>query len=350
MPQQLETQHVFVDTEIFIGELFNYQSKDLKRLAKLAESNQVFVHLTSVTVNEVKANIAEYLSKGVSALKKFKSARESKVLNGLSDLYKNLFADRVEIKEALPVLVQQFQTYCETLQADVLIVEGVSIEEVFHKYFNQIAPFGSGDKKAEFPDAFVVGTLREWCKKNDEKLYVISNDNDFMTACENEDALIPLRELSDFLDILSAHLETERYNLADKILRLYLREIKERIAETVRDIPFYLDEEGGEVYRVTVKTVDIIRQDIIDISDSQATYSLTAKVDYSAEVTYADNSIEGYIVSTDQQTINRSLEAKIDVIIDIDIQNPEASDIREVNVRTRNVILSLWEPDPYAYK
>jgi hypothetical protein len=350
MPDRFETKHIFLDTEVFKGQGFNYESAVLERLAKLVESKEVVIHLTSVTVNEVKSNIKKDVVEGLIALKRLKANHAARILIGFSDYFKRAFREKLTKDDVVPVLIGKFQNYLDRVRADILSVEGVSIEQVFEKYFSQTPPFSEGKKKEEFPDAFVIDTLKEWCRRNREKLYVISNDNDFVTACEEVEQLIPLRELSEFLNIISAYLGIDRYKVAEKILRSCLGDVEQRIEEEFPEIGFFLDELEGEVSSVKVKAVRIVRWDIIDIRDDEATYSLSAEIDYSAEVSYADIVFEGFVVDTAEAMLERTLETRVRVIIEIDIQNSDAYRLQEVRIEERDIILSLWESDPYAFK
>jgi|ERR1041384_876 uncharacterized short protein YbdD (DUF466 family) len=349
MPDTFETKHVFLDTEVFKGQGFNYQSQVLERLAQLAESREVVIHLTSITVNEVKANIKQDVAEGLTALKQLKASHAARILIGFSDYLENTFRRKLNKDDVIPVLIEKFQSYCHRVRADILPVEDVSIEQVFEKYFNQTTPFSAGKKKEEFPDAFVVAILKKWCRQNGEKLYVISNDNDFVTAAEESDDLIPLRELDDFLAIVSAYQSIDRYEVAGNVLQSALEEIRGRIEQDFPDIGFFLDEEAGEVHDVKVKEVRIARWDVIDANDDQATYSLSVEIDYSADVSYAESSYEGFVVITGEDTLERTLETKVRVNIDLDIQHPDDYQLRQVKIEEQDVILSLWG-DGYPYK
>src|SRR5689334_11439586 len=72
---------------------------------------------------------------------------------------------------------------------------------VFDAYFDQKAPFGAGEKRKEFPDAFVVAALKAWCEEKGEALHVITTDGTVKTAYDDADNLHPLDNLADFVDM-----------------------------------------------------------------------------------------------------------------------------------------------------
>ncbi len=55
---------------------------------------------------------------------------------------------------------------------------------IFNKYFNAVPPFSAtGDKKNEFPDAFIIQAIKDYLEKHPkERALIISNDNDWISA------------------------------------------------------------------------------------------------------------------------------------------------------------------------
>ena len=68
----------------------------------------------------------------------------------------------------------------------------VSAQEVFYDYFNSAPPFSvTGNKKSEFPDAFILKGITEYCKNNaNSTVLVISNDTDWKRALENNKQIV----------------------------------------------------------------------------------------------------------------------------------------------------------------
>jgi len=348
MPDDLKTKYVFLDTEVFRGEVFDYQSAALERLAELAESEHVSIVLTSITINEVKSNILDALAEAIPALRKFRS--RARILRNLSDTFKNAFHESIKLEKTSPILIEQFEAYCKRVDAEILPIEDISIETIFEKYFNATPPFGKGEKKAEFPDAFVIATLRNWCDNTGDKLYVISNDSDIVSACEEIETLIPLRELAEFLDIVSAYLEKKRYDIAEQVLKACSPEIEARIREAFLDLGFYLDELNGEVSAIEVASLNILRSDIIDVDDQHATYSLLVEVGFLADVSYATSFVNGLYLDEVEEEIERTEQLKVEVIIAIDLKNPDDYELQEVNLKRETIVLDSWHGEAWPYK
>lgn len=77
--------------------------------------------------------------------------------------------------------------------------------EVFRKYFESEPPFSDKkDKKAEFPDAFVLGALEKYLENNpDTCVMVVSNDNDWAAALSDKPNALLVDSIDSALQILN---------------------------------------------------------------------------------------------------------------------------------------------------
>ena len=56
----------------------------------------------------------------------------------------------------------------------------VDLRVVFEKYFMDQPPFHSENKKHEFPDAFALSMIEEYCRQKDISCYALSHDKDIL--------------------------------------------------------------------------------------------------------------------------------------------------------------------------
>jgi hypothetical protein len=63
-------------------------------------------------------------------------------------------------------------------------------------YFAGKPPFGTGDKKAEFPDAITVKVLADWAKSEGAQILVVSGDKGVCEARGPVESLIQERHHS----------------------------------------------------------------------------------------------------------------------------------------------------------
>lgn len=119
-----------------------------------------------------------------------------------------------------------------------------SPEKVFDEYFNSCPPFSeTGNKKHEFPDAFIIESVKDYLKKNPlSNILVISKDSDWEQAfkkvervsfCDSiDDALKMIQSTSkietivsdckkDIIKAIQSQAEFECYNLSDYEMPIY---------------------------------------------------------------------------------------------------------------------------------
>ena len=350
---QLETRHIFIDTSIFIAANFHYQSSTFRQLVALASESYLFVHLTPVTVGEVKANIRERVEAAHRAVQKCK--KEAMVLRHLpGDTYKGLFVD-FAAGDVERSLVQKFETFVSESRADVISLNGAPVDRVFSQYFSSSPPFGSGQKKSEFPDAFALAALSEWCATKGKKIYVISKDGDMERVCEGNESLVFLDSLEKLLNLVATD---------DKILAAFAESVFERLEPDITKgiieqfgwLGFMVDDEDGEVDNTEVKAVNIDEHYLIHVTDSDVSFRLEVSVDYSADVTYYDpdsgvyDKEEGVMLyrETVDETLDRTVELSVDVQISFDrLGDLWSARLDDVSFDASDVYVSIYEEQDY---
>jgi hypothetical protein len=99
------------------------------------------------------------------------------------------------------------------------------VKSVFEKYFNKEKPFGEGEKEKEFPDAFALQMLENYCKQNGLRIYVLSADSDMKEY--KSKYLIPV----DYKEYLTKKIAEAK--ILEKIKKA-IRDSKYRICETIK--------------------------------------------------------------------------------------------------------------------
>ncbi len=96
-------------------------------------------------------------------------------------------------------------------------------DKIFSQYFSNTAPFKkSGEKKSEFPDAFVIESVKKYLADENKSILVLSSDADWEEALNGisnviftkslDEAINLLQEETDIVDILFGILEQEIKN------------------------------------------------------------------------------------------------------------------------------------------
>jgi hypothetical protein len=182
----LETEYVFVDTEAYVREKFDWKSKTFSRLEDLAKKRQIRLLTTSITNREVQRKINEALIFAQSALKKHEV-----LLEQLAIPIKNASGDAEER------VLNQFEEFLKRVKASEVPLTN-NLEKLFSDYFEHLPPFSEG-KKAEFPDAAVIDALRAFASQKNKRIYLVSGDNDLKNCCTQGGALIHAASLNEII-------------------------------------------------------------------------------------------------------------------------------------------------------
>jgi PIN domain len=182
----LESEFVFVDTEAYVRERFDWASKSFSRIEDLAKKRQIKVLTTSITKREVRNKISEALGHTRSALKKHEVIIEQLEISTTN-------ADGGADER----LLNQFDEFLKNVRATEVPLTN-NLEKLFSDYFQRLPPFSDG-KKSEFPDAAVVDALRAFASLKKKKIYVVSGDPDLKGCCTKESNLIHAPSLNEII-------------------------------------------------------------------------------------------------------------------------------------------------------
>ena len=173
MTIQMEKDIVFVDTSIFIAENYFAPNNRISSLLALAEKGIISLVSTEITNNEVLRQFKDEVSSAWSTMKNNHKALVC------FDNTRSLFYKETK-KQLLKQCEDNFRRYIEKSSLFSIGYEYCSdVKSIFEKYFKAEKPFNEGKKKHEFPDAFVLLMLEQYCKRNSlRKIILLSEDKD----------------------------------------------------------------------------------------------------------------------------------------------------------------------------
>ena len=326
---------IFLDTQVFEAASFNFKTTTLVSLEEQVEKGTVRLILTDITVLEVKARIEKTVLAQLEGFKKFK--RNARVLRSsrLSEVKAALDLDE---KNVIADLHQQFEEFIQRTKAEIIDTSALPAGPVFEKYFATKPPFGTGDKKSEFPDAFVVDGLVEWTKKNAETLYVISRDKPFQNACQPNETLYEYARLSTVLDRIVLADAVAGF-IRDQILER-IEDIKEDTKQEFEDRVYIVDDEDGDA-EMSVQSLELDDQpEIIEADDDSAMVEVHFRGEFAAHLSYSDSSTGVYDSETrsmmfmeyKHQTLDKEEEFIIEVKVIFEAFDPDSFKIEETSL------------------
>lgn len=341
------TNNIFIDTSVFYKENFSFGKFKLGTIEKLCSDGVINLMLTDVTIQEIEKNMSEMVEEAIRAHRRF--TKDGKILRNIDgpmcvNKFKELSSE--EIKNAL---LEKLATFTK-LAAKIVPVDSATPSEVFKRYFEMRSPFGSKNKKHEFPDAFILNALEKWCSENKAKLYIVAGDGDFKEYCRGLPNLIPISSLAEMLDVISKSNEYT-YNLFHKIFEQKIEEVSRLIKKEIEDHWFILGDEDGEVIEIEVKKLTLGEYYITSQAGNTFALSIDVDVIINAEVEYNDFSTATYdsedkcyfFRDTVHTTLERELAIEVSCKVEYDLKNEDSFKVEEVRLEDKDLCIFAHE-------
>jgi hypothetical protein len=275
----LITPHVFLDTTVFDQNSHNYTSTTFKKLAELVKENKIKIYLTTITTREVEAHIKEEIEGAQADINAiFKKRR---FLKNATHPSVSMVSEGMKVDEVIYGLGEQFRNWMSEVSVELIPIEGVSIEDVFDKYFDRQPPFGE-KKKTEFPDAFTIAALERWCKEKSARMYLISGDSDMASACEENLYLKATKSVSEFLDLLN---KGERLaELANSLFEKRINSIIYHLRKTIHMYFFWNHKPNEHFVQAYVESITFPERYLIEVEERRAIFDVLIRATWRADV------------------------------------------------------------------
>lgn len=254
------TKFVFIDTQAFRRARFDWNGRSLSKLVEFAKQGQLRLLVTDVTVGEVKSQIQELLAEANSSIIKHSGI--------LEQLGASVAIDRVRDQvTALGTLEAAFDEFLKRTNA-VSVPLISDVKGVLADYFARRPPF-SAKKKAEFPDAISIASVRLWCQQNRSTAYIVSEDPDLRECCSEAGPLFHAESIAQIIS--QATVSQELHDALEKALRAS-EYLSERLAEEIKDLDVDISRSsfhgrGGieaakidDVHSVNITSLNVLEQ------------------------------------------------------------------------------------------
>jgi len=311
-------RNVFIDTSIFVSENFNIAGTKFKTLAYLAQANRIYIKSSDITYREIISNIEENVESAEKSIHKTK--KEARILRNLGhkSSYKALFADFPRDK-IVDKISKQIRRYFISSKIEIIRALKTSPAVVFDKYFNKKPPFGLEKKKSEFPDAFVLSALEDWCDKNNQSIFVISHDPDMASACCSSERLEYLPSLQAFLGLVIDH-DQAIAKLAHERFQRNVANIRNLISDQLEGSYVFLKDQDGEGTITSISEIILGDPSIINITDQVVTFEFQSKVFITADIWFKDLDTATYDSEEKRLIPWRDIEQEVEREVDLPVE------------------------------
>ena len=259
---------VMIDTSIYHKNQCDFggiTKSIIPMLLQLLEANNITLLTHPVLESEIKKHIGE--SELVSRIGNLQTSlrKYNKQLQMIDvsteDLIRRL--DEINIEKSL---IDKFDFFYKR----AISVPYVSAQEVFEDYFNANPPFSTtGNKKSEFPDAFILKGIIEYCKNNaNSTVLIISDDSDWKHTLEENKQIVQVDSLEAAMLLLWEQLD-DKSDLYQMLISQTKSDIYTKISNAALNEAFCIDDINN------AEEVDIEKVSVVDINDMMVPLEVT---------------------------------------------------------------------------
>jgi hypothetical protein len=330
--QRLQTKYLFVDTEAFRRAQFDWNGKALAKLAQFAAEGHLNLLITDVTKREVCRHLQERLVEATSAAKRheivFAQLGSSGVTAALND------------PGAFKKLEEAFKAFLRATNA-IDVPTAATIDEVLSDYFARRPPF-SDKKKAEFPDAVVIASLRAWCANQNAKAYVVSGDPDLKACCSVSGPLLYASSIEDVISQATVSKELHEA-LAGTLFDSDL--LREWLSEKLLDLTVVRGDSRLRRFSGAVRDVDGIDIDAVNVLEREGMH-FECEIEFGAwlvlRLDFEQQEFEDYEplrVQTPEKSVHRRFRAE--VVVRFDPAKLDETELESVYLDAQDVELEV---------
>ena len=337
MDQHLQTKYVFVDTEAFRRAQFHWKGKALSKLVKFAKEGHLHLLTTDITKREVRSHLQEWLIEATNAVKKHEIV--------LGQLGNTDITMTLSDSGAFRKLDAAFEHFLKATKA-IDVPTAATLDGIFSDYFARRPPF-SDKKKAEFPDAVVIASLRAWCAKQNAKAYVVSGDPDLKECCSTSGPLLHSPSIEDIVS--QATVSKELHDALERVL-FESEELSESLADQLRELIVVRGDARLRRLSGIVRDVDDISVHYVNVLEREgmtftceiefeARFVLRIELEEKEQFGYEYEDYEPARLSRTEKSIHRVFTAE--VVVKFDSEKSDEAELESVYVFKENIELDI---------
>lgn len=278
---------IVIDTNVFDQHAYHFASPTIQKFVDLAKVEKFTLLLPDPLHREIKRHISEKSHAVAAALKKV--SREAPLIYRWPH-WPGSKASTIATDIETATLAD-WEKFLKNFTVEKLGYKDIDLEQIMDGYDSKQPPFGEGNKRKEFPDAFAVAAVVAYSKANTTQVAVVSADPDLKKACTLHPGLIHFPDLPAYTDALLA--EVARTATITEAIKAAIAAnpapILARIREAFPDLTFYPEEDlDGDVEDIEVKSAELSNIRVISIKPDHCTVAFDADVEFSAYVSYDD--------------------------------------------------------------
>lgn len=349
-------ENVILDTSIFIKENF-FHGKKINSLLGLGRKKKIQIYITEITYNELKANFKKFLSISITNHNQFRKNSENWILQNDKELQN--FFPKINSEKIVTVFEQTLDDLITDSIIKIIPYKALDIKLVFDKYFKPEPPFGKGEKKSEFPDAFTLELVDDFCNANGISGIIFSTDKDLLSS--SYPSFTVRNDYQDYLEDIYTEMEKVKKDITHRLFLSNYTELKQSFINWFKD---YLEDDYSlyydavnwkDVHEVEVEEIIVgdLSYTIIEIVDDVVTIEVEAKVKVKVSVLTDDENYMRYdsddksyhYYETNYETFEEEFDSSLIAFTEIFDEDDHSEEFEVESVNDDNEI--SFKPDYY---
>lgn len=230
----------FIDTSSIDPMFNNYNNMEhlFSALKKHINSNKLILITHEIALREMENHIKDRIPKQIEKYTAIQASKEFSLLK-MSEKYQYIF-NSIDSEQIIADTIKIFREKLKEIGIVILKTGTISVNKLLDDYFFSRSPFGTKNKKAEFPDAIMLQSLIR-AVGEDKKIHIIAYDGDWENVCETSENLFLHKNLNIFLDYIN------KDNIASSAIKTYLSKsstkelVTTKLDEIIQEIDFSVD-------------------------------------------------------------------------------------------------------------
>lgn len=254
---------------------------------RLLESNCISILSHPILDNEIRKHIKE--SQIIERTRNLCDAiKKSKGVLKSIGFYPEDILDSAKPEKIESCILKSYEEFGKNF----IMLPYVDPQGIFEDYFNTTPPFSAtGNKKAEFPDAFVIKGLIQYCNCDpDAQVLVVSNDSDWHDALSDYTQINIVKTLKDAMTFLWKQLG-DKTEFVSHIWSIMIPNIMTEIASVAGKEAFSVDgiyePEDIDISRIRATNM-IGNMTPLEITENSVLVHATASLSVDGVVEYLD--------------------------------------------------------------
>jgi hypothetical protein len=367
----MQTNVVFLDTQIFDQANFDFDSDALSTLVKYSKAGRIALHLSEITAEEIRKKIRDRAKAAVRLLEPLRKNRDIGIIRALGRAGQ-IHADALTLTQR-DIERPLFARFEEFLREAAVAVEPIvggneQLRAVFRSYFDVRPPFEHrAEKKHEFPDAFAAAEIALWCAQNEKSAYFVSGDKGVGDICAGNPDLHWLPSVDHLADLIVSSKDQWRAEVARRWFHAAEWYIKGQVVARFVALTPISDDPAAEP-RIIPPEDDQLRlsnPSVLEVEHNgqhaRARVSTHAEIPYQAIMTYDDIGAPFYDddpleITTGHARAAQVAYIRVRVTLEFDADTPPREEtptevtravVREVHIHQKELYVDVhanWNP------